>query len=57
MQTLFACLATRAVHLEMTYGHDTDSFQRAFCRMFNRQLRIARRKFKCLIMGKICGSQ
>ena len=34
---LFTCLATRAVHLEMAYGLDTDSFLRAFCRMSNRR--------------------
>ena len=34
---LFTCLATRAVHLEMAYGLDTDSFLKAFCRMVNRQ--------------------
>jgi len=34
---LFTCLATRAVHLEVAYGLDTDSFMRAFCRMCNRR--------------------
>ena len=34
---LFTCLATRAVHLEMAYGLDTDSFLRVFCRMSNRR--------------------
>ena len=34
---LFTCLASRAVHLEMAYGLDTDSFMRAFCRMSNRR--------------------
>ena len=34
---LFTCLATRAVHLEMAYGLDTDSFLKAFCRMVNRR--------------------
>ena len=33
---LFTCLASRAVHLEVAYGLDTDSFMRAFCRMSNR---------------------
>ena len=34
---MFTCLATRAVHLEMAYGLDTDSFLKAFCRMVNRR--------------------
>ena len=34
---LFTCLATRAVHLEVAYGLDTDSFLRAFNRMCNRR--------------------
>ena len=34
---LFTCLATRAVHLEMAYGLDTDSFLNAFHRMANRR--------------------
>ena len=34
---LFTCLATRAVHLEVAYGLDTDSFLRALCRMCNRR--------------------
>ena len=34
---LFTCLATRAVHLEMAYGLDTDSFLKAFSRMVNRR--------------------
>ena len=33
---LFTCLATRAVHLEMAYALDTDSFLNAFYRMTNR---------------------
>ena len=33
----FNCLASQAVHLEMAYGLDTDSFLRAFTRMSNRQ--------------------
>ena len=34
---LFTCLACRAVHLEMAYGLDTDSFLKAFFRMTNRR--------------------
>ena len=34
---LFTCLATRAVHLEMAFGLDTDSFLIAFYRMVNRR--------------------
>ena len=34
---LFTCLATRAVHLEMTYHLDTDSFVNAFTRMTSRR--------------------
>ena len=34
---LFTCLATRAVHLEIAYGLDTDSFLRALCRMCDRR--------------------
>lgn len=34
---LFTCLAVRAVHLEMAYGLDTDSFLRAFYRMTDRR--------------------
>ena len=34
---LFICLATRAVHLEMAFGLDTDSFLIAFYRMVNRR--------------------
>ena len=34
---LFTCLACRAVHLEMAYGFDTDSFLKAFFRMTNRR--------------------
>ena len=34
---LFTCLACRAVHLEMTYGLDTDAFLSAFFRMVNRR--------------------
>ncbi|XP_070535141.1 uncharacterized protein [Ptychodera flava] len=34
---LFTCLATRAVHLEVAYGLDTDSFLNAFYRMVNRR--------------------
>ena len=34
---LFTCLATRAVHLEMSYALDTDSFISAFTRMTSRR--------------------
>ena len=34
---LFTCLATRAVHLEMSYSLDTDSFINAFVRMTSRR--------------------
>ena len=34
---LFTCLATRAVHLEMAYSLDTDSFINAFVRMTSRR--------------------
>lgn len=34
---LFTCLATRAVHLEMTYSLDTDAFLNAFTRMVSRR--------------------
>lgn len=34
---LFTCLATRAVHLEMSYSLDTDSFINAFTRMTSRR--------------------
>ena len=34
---LFTCLATRAVHLEMAFGLDTDSFLHAFYMMVNRR--------------------
>ena len=34
---LFACMNTRAVHLEMAYGLDTDSFLNAFYRMTSRR--------------------
>ena len=34
---LFTCLASRAVHLELAYGLDLDSFMNAFCRMVNRR--------------------
>ena len=30
---LFTCLVTRAVHLELAYGQETDSFINAFTRM------------------------
>ena len=34
---LFTCLATRAVHLEMSYSLDTDAFLNAFTRMTSRR--------------------
>ena len=34
---LFTCLATRAIHLEMAFGLDTDSFLNAFYRMVNQR--------------------
>jgi len=34
---LFTCLTTRAVHLEMSYSLDTDSFINAFIRMTSRR--------------------
>ena len=34
---LFTCMTTRAVHLEIAYGPDTDSFLNAFYRMMSRR--------------------
>ena len=34
---LFTCLVTRAVHLEMAYALDTDSFMNAFAQMVSRR--------------------
>ena len=34
---LFTCLTSRAVHLEMAYREDTDSFLKAFYRMASRR--------------------
>ena len=34
---LFTCMATRAVHIEMAYGLDTDSFMNAFYRFASRR--------------------
>ena len=34
---LFTCMTTRAVHLEIAYGLDTDSFMNAFYRMTSRR--------------------
>ena len=34
---LFTCMVSRAIHLEMAYGIDTDSFLNTFSRMMNRR--------------------
>ena len=36
-QCLFTCAQTRAVHFEIAYGLDTDSFLNAFYRMVSRK--------------------
>ena len=35
--SLFTCLSSRLVHLEMTLGLDTAAFLNGFCRMGNRR--------------------